>query len=51
MVREHMVEEDMEHVREKGHGIVPQGSQIDIRWNSKVTVLGEHGIDLSPDQP
>ena len=33
-----MVEEDMEHVRERGQGIVPQGSKIEIRWNSKVGV-------------
>lgn len=36
MVREHMVEEDKEHVRQRGQGLVPKGSQIDIRWNSKV---------------
>lgn len=31
-----MVEEDSEHVREKGQGIMPHGSKIEIRWNSKV---------------
>lgn len=36
MVREHMVEEDMEHVRQEGQGLVPKGSKIDIRWSSKV---------------
>ncbi|CAN0487619.1 unnamed protein product [Ectocarpus sp. 12 AP-2014] len=36
MVREHMVEAHMEHLRSKGQGIVPQGSKIEIRWNSKV---------------
>lgn len=45
MVREHMVEEDMEHSREKGQGIVLPGSRLDIRWSSKdgfVWVDGEH---------
>lgn len=36
MIREHMVEEDMEHVRQRGQGLVPKGSNIEIRWNSKV---------------
>lgn len=31
-----MVEADMEHLRPKGQGIVPKGSKIEIRWNSKV---------------
>lgn len=31
-----MVEADMEHLRSKGQGIVPKGSKIEIRWNSKV---------------
>lgn len=35
-MREHMVEEDMEHLAEKGHGMVPTGSKVQIRWNSKV---------------
>lgn len=38
MVREHMVETNMEHLRPKGQGIVPKGSKIEIRWNSKVRV-------------
>lgn len=28
----------MEHLRPKGQGIVPKGSKIEIRWNSKVGV-------------
>lgn len=31
-----MVEADMEHLRPKGQGIVPKGSKLEIRWNSKV---------------
>lgn len=42
-----MVEEDMEHVREKGQGMVPRGSKIEIRWSSKVSGNGlPH--DISP---
>ena len=26
----------MEHLRPKGQGIVPKGSKLEIRWNSKV---------------
>ncbi|CAM9787192.1 unnamed protein product [Ectocarpus fasciculatus] len=47
MVREHMVETHMEHLRSKGQGIVPQGSKIEIRWNSKdgfVYIDGEHSV-------
>ncbi|CAM9886509.1 unnamed protein product [Pylaiella littoralis] len=63
MVREHMVEADMEHLRPKGQGIVPKGSKIEIRWNSKdgyVYVDGEHSqhavqlgdeLQISADAP
>ncbi|CAM9667604.1 unnamed protein product [Ascophyllum nodosum] len=63
MVREHMVEEHMHDIRAKGQGIVPQGSRIEIRWNSKngcVFVDGEYArhelrlgdeLDVTADAP
>eukprot|EP00903_Cladosiphon_okamuranus_P020843 g19143.t1 len=63
MVREHMVEANMEHLRPKGQGIVPKGSKLEIRWNSKdgfVYVDGEHSqhavqlgdeLQISADAP
>lgn len=50
-----MVEADMEHLRSKGQGIVPKGSKLEIRWNSKVgngrlvrLALGKRGLHENP---
>ncbi|CAM9450268.1 unnamed protein product [Discosporangium mesarthrocarpum] len=63
MVREHLVEKDMEHLRAYSQGIVPQGSKIHIRWGSQhgfVYIDGEHSrhplslgdeLEISGDAP
>lgn len=36
MIREHLVEEGMDHLKEESHGMVSEGSRVRIRWNSQV---------------
>jgi NAD+ kinase len=37
MIREHLVEDSMEHLRDESHGMVSEGSKVRIRWNSQVS--------------
>jgi NAD+ kinase len=38
MIREHLVEDSMEHLRDESHGMVSEGSKVRIRWNSQVYI-------------
>jgi hypothetical protein len=35
-VREHLVEQHQDHLRQEGHGMLKPGNTLHLRWNSQV---------------